>query len=434
MALFIGAAGKDILTSRAAIGMIEEWRKLLTIRVASLAPGEESALLSELRARLSDELALEEQLAAQLTVLETALTTASFQDELATVCRRFTVLAGDHFRYRRSVIATQYICNGFRDRLLAKTLSLIEELLVPEYGPAPAPYTLLAAGTSGRLEQSLSGCSDYFLIHDGNNDCADYFSRFVVLLMALFKECGLLVLSRHAPLGEYFWQGSVSDWESMVDRELRSGETKPRPPLPVLPTLTGPTWGPQPLREEYTLMIATLLDLRPVWGDERLAAATLEHSRMVLGREETMDGYRQLSRKIAAMPVAVGLFGWFRVARSGDHRGEFSLEQLALAPLIMTVRLCARQWGINTTSTVARIKGIFAAGRIGVELAERVLRAYHEFTSYKIEMEIRQSLDGGEFFFNPEELTADAAERFKDGLEAVVSLQKLFHQALVEAG
>jgi CBS domain-containing protein len=435
MALFIEASGNyDILTTRAVRRMLDEWRQQLTTRLTYLAPGQETRLFTELRERLLGELAIEEGLAARVAELE-LLASAGYENELADACRRFTLLAGDYFRQRRSVLAIHALCNGFRDQLLARAFALTEDLLLLDgHGRPPAPYALLATGAPGRLEQSLTGGNDYFLVHGGSGGCAGYFSRFAVHLMALLRECGLVIFVRHPLLGEHLWQGSLAEWQALVEQELRRGEPKFRLHLPAIPGLTGPPFGEPPELEEYTRMVELLCDLRPVCGDETLAATMLEHARTVLAREEATEGYRQLARKIAAMPVALGLFGWFRVARSGEHRGEFSLEEMALAPLVMTVRLCARQWRVGAPSTVARIKGLFAAGRIGVELADRLLLAYHEFAGHKIDMEIGQSLNGGKFYFNPDELSATAAERFKDGLEAVVSLQKLFYQGLAEAG
>ena len=74
----------------------------------------------------------------------------------------------------------------------------------------------------------------------------------------------------------------------------------------------------------------------------------------------------------------------------------------------------------------------FIRQRFGAEGINRLLTAYHEFASHKIVLELRQNLDEGEFFFNPEELSEEDTDKLKQGLEAVTILQRQVYQAMVE--
>ncbi|HEY5974842.1 MAG TPA: putative nucleotidyltransferase substrate binding domain-containing protein [Geobacteraceae bacterium] len=432
MALFSSSPHSDLLGSRAVNQLLEECRERLAARLQTLPPGGGLSLLKELRLKLNEELLKEEQLAAMFAAADRSLAEARSAAELADAYRRFTAVAQDHYLLRLSVISLHTACNGFRDRLLHKALALAGETL-HQAGDAlpPAPLLLLAAGTAGRQELSLSGCSDYYLIHAGNGAATDYCGRLTSHLLAMLGECGLAVAERHLPVGDHFWYGSLADWQAYVNKARHASQNRPRPVIPALPGLTGP--GKQPeIEDDYEQTIEMLADLRPVWGDDQLAATILTEARATLNQESTSEPFHQLARKTATMPVAIGMFGWFRLARSGEHRGEFSLAHLALEPLMATTRLLAIRHGIGQTSTIDRLKALQAAGRIDVELTNRLLTAYHEFASHKIVLELRQNLDEGEFFFNPEELSEEDTDKLKQGLEAVTILQRQVYQAMVE--
>jgi signal-transduction protein with cAMP-binding, CBS, and nucleotidyltransferase domain len=434
MALFSSTPGSDLLGSRAVSRRLEEFRERLAARLQTLPPGSGLALLRDLHLQLNEELLKEEQLSAMFAAADRSLTDAGSVADLADACRRFTAVAQDHYLLRLSVVSTHTRCNSFRDRLLHKALAMAEDglLLAGDRRP-PARLMLMAAGTAGRRELSLSGCSDYYLIHAGEASATAYLGRLTSQLLAMLRECGLVVGERHLLLGDHFWHGSLDDWRAYIGGALHAPQHRPRPVIPVMPGLTGPGRQP-PADDDYEQTVETLADLRPVWGDDPLATTVLAEARAALHRESSSEPFHQLARKTATMPVAIGLFGWFRVARSGEHRGEFSLAHLALEPLVATVRLMAIRHGIGQTSTIDRLKAIQAAGKLDVELTNQLLAAYHEFASHKIELELRQDLDEGEFFFNPEDLSDEDTERLKQGLEAVTILQRQVYQSLVEGG
>jgi CBS domain-containing protein len=436
MALLISSPSADIMATRAAVELRARLQLQLGNRLARLQSDEQIALLRACHERLNGELAVEEELMAAAAALDDSLARASLPEELAAPCSAVAGLALDHFQRRRSVCAVQAICSTFRDRLIHKALDLAGEILdSTSAARPPARYAVLTSGSGGRREQTLSGGGNFFLIYDGSGKlCDEYFGKLRAQLLAVLRQAGLPFEPGPSWLDSPVWHGSIFAWQGLIEERLQPPAAPHWLSLPALPTLTASAPFFQPAAEEYGRMIELLADLRPVAGDPTFAATLKEFVRVRLSAEVGTDAFLYLAKRTAALPVARSVFGWFRVVRSGEHRGEFNLDQLALEPLLMTVRFLALRHEVSATGTCNRIKELCATGRLGIELSDRLLTAFQEFGRHKIDLEIRRGRDGGEFFFNPEELVDGERQRFRHGLEAVVSLQKLLYQELTEAG
>jgi CBS domain-containing protein len=436
MALLISSPSADIMATRAAVELRARLQQRLGSRLARLQNDEQIALLRACCEQFDDELAVEKQLTAALAALDERLARARLPEELAAPFSAVPGLALDHFRRRCSVSAVQTICSTCHDRLLHKALDLAEEILNSASAERPpARYAVLTAGSGGRREQTLSGRSNFFLIYDGSGKlCDEYFGKLQAQLFAILHQAGLPFEPGPIRLDRPIWHGSIFAWQGLIEERLQPPAAPHWLSLPALPTLTASPPSSQPAAEEYGRMIELLADLRPVAGDPTLAATLKEFVRVRLSAEVGTDAFLYLAKRTAALPVARSVFGWFRVVRSGEHRGQFSLDHLALEPLVMTVRFLALKHKVSAIGTCDRIKELCATSKLSIELSDRLLSAFQEFARHKIDLEIRRGRDGGEFFFNPEELVDGERQRFRHGLEAVVSLQKLLYQELTEAG
>jgi signal-transduction protein with cAMP-binding, CBS, and nucleotidyltransferase domain len=161
----------------------------------------------------------------------------------------------------------------------------------------------------------------------------------------------------------------------------------------------------------------------------------MDFARALKVREQGTEAFVRLARKITAMPVALGFFGGLRVERSGEHRGEFNVEEFALAPLVKNITILACRFGLSETGTIPRIKKLVGNGRLDVELGDRLLRAYHEFSRQRIVEDVTRAVEAPSgFYLNPENLNDEDMNNFKNGLESVATLQTIVYQVFAEQG
>lgn len=406
MALLPGTKGEDILAWRGVAEVVGEIGAMSAERMADLLPGESLDLLKGVRGRLEEEIAFEERFSAEFSRVMEELGRARHEDEFIPLLPRFNRLAEEYFRKRESVVALHTLCGPFRDGLVRRVLRRVEELLEMEgLGRPPSPYCWLASGGIGRSEQTFCDEPAWLLIH-GDSSAAGYFETFMYRVLAFFERIGL---GNSGALMKSLWHGSRAEWRrENVDEPL-------------------------PDEQRWLAGLVRRADLRPVAGDAPLAGEMINIVRSVLDFHH--GELRETGKMIAGMPHGLDFFSRLRVAKSGPHRGEFDLEQFALAPLVANVRMLAISCGLHDTATIDRIKGLQERGRLSVELTERLLHAFHDFTRLKV---IRQIVSGcedeGTCFIVPQELDADGERRLRNGLEAVSGLEKIAYLHFSEQG
>lgn len=413
MAIFLGAKGGDILATRSVTDLMAGLKGKLDEKMAYLLSGEDEELLLGFKMRLEEELAFEEDVSDRFADCMAELERVEYADQLPSLLERFNRTATDHFARRGSVVALHELCTACYDVVMRKALELAVAGMELDSKESPAvPYCFLAGGSAGRMEQTLGDGAEYFLVHeDSRGDHSAYFEEFAYRFIAILKLCGFSNAGKRPLSGAGVWHGAGDGWRSWARNQLHHG------------------W------EGLGARLASLADLRGICGDKTMIADLTRFARNVLTEEPQAETFAPAMRKLSSLPVALGMFGGFRVVRSGEHRGEFDLEKFGLTPLVINVRILAIRHGLAETGTVGRIKALLDGGYLGVELAERLLNAYHIVTRQKIIMEIGHGAGMTEgFFLNPEDLPAEEAHHLKIGLEAVVSLQRIVYQSFAEQG
>ncbi|WP_243372563.1 putative nucleotidyltransferase substrate binding domain-containing protein [Geotalea sp. SG265] len=410
MAIFLGAKGGDIVATQSATHLLAAVREKLAAKMAYLLVGEDEALLCGLRDRIGAELDFEEECSRLFRLQMEELSRLEFADQLPDACSRFTALARDHFNRRGSVIAFHGLYAAFLELLLRRALALAEACT--ETAPSePNSCCLMATGDAGRGESLPGTVSRYFLIYpDLKTELAGCFEEMGYRLIALLESCGIFAMGHRFSDDSGLWQGSESQWRSWCSSRIQRGEK------------VGET-------------LALLGDLRGVAGDKTLMAGMKSVAAEALSQTQEKDIFAQAVRKLSSLPVALGMFGTLKTLRSGEHRGRFKLHEAALHPLMINVRILAVHHGLQETGTIGRIKGLVDGGHLAVDLADRLLRAYHLLAGCRIRHAIvMDDWAAQEFYLNPDELGEEDAYQFKGALEAVVNLQKLVYQLFSEQG
>jgi CBS domain-containing protein len=367
-------------------------KKGLYDRSRLLTPEATLATILDLRGWIAQELAFEEGASASFGRILSELWHAEYLDQLPPLLNRFERLVSAYFVRRGSVPAFHGFCSAWRDGVLRRILQFAEEgPELNDQGHAPAPYALLASGSTGRREQTLEETERYFLVW-GSEESA-YFEPFAYRVMAILDHYGLIGKDGPNALSKALWRGSQADWAGYLASEAPASQ--------------------QPDR------LALLADLRHLSGNEGIGHAALLQARAHL-ECGALPEHQERARQIIEAPVALGLLGGIRVEKSGAHAGCCDPEKGGLDPLVSAVRLLATHYRMEPGSTLERLAALGAAGVFEGGQREQLEAAYHHLAGRKVRREI--ALESP--YCDPAGLTEGEREKLKGALEAVRQLQR----------
>jgi hypothetical protein len=280
------------------------------------------------------------------------------------------------------------------------------------------------------MEQTFCVQISLHLIHvDLPDDGSGWFPRCLQRAANIMKEIGLAHEEGASPLVNAMRAVGRSFWREEIVGILGRGDRKQQLELLERADLRLVA-GDGTLAEEMLLTVRSALGYAgqpvpdPSSAAIRIGAAGTPAS-LVL---------REVGREIAEMQTGLDFFSRLRLEKRGPHKGKFDLEQYALLPLIANVRMFAVYRGLRETATMERIKGLLSRGCLNVDLADRLLRAYHDFSRLKI---VRQLAEGGMeslSFIDPRDLAPEEESCFRNGLEAVTALEKIIYLSFTEQG
>jgi len=424
MPMLLGNKGNEILSWRASSELVTKLEKGLSRKWGRSSAREAEAFLGELIASLQEEISYEAQFDEESSSLDREISAASSPIDLQPLQARYREVVSSHFRRRNSALALCGACNHVHDKVLARSVCLAQERML-QLGQGSAPiFALLVSGDRGREEETLHSLNRYLLLHEQDSPRFLLFHR---QLSIALKEAGML-------LGDdMLWHGSLSDWRALLsgDAPLREAADEENFLAPLPPFAAPAKQSPQPM-PEWKWRMEAMADLRFATGYHPLADDAISAAARAMKEQRNRDPFFQLARRVINLPLALGHFGRWRLQRTGEHQGELNLEELALDPLVMAVRVLAVQAGVHRGGTVQRIRELLNKGALNVDLSERLLKAFQCFMQFRIESEIRSEQGGA--FLNPDELSQAQEARFRNSLEAVLNLQKIAYQKMVGQG
>ncbi|GLI37529.1 nucleotidyltransferase [Geobacter hydrogenophilus] len=398
MALLLGAKGEDLLTRRGTAEFVEQVRQGLYARMAHLSAGDEELLLLGVRSTLEEELAAEQRCREDFSRALDETDQAEDVQELILVQDRLRAMAVDHFRRRGSVTAFHLMRTVALDRITGAALRItVSQMAVGGVGLPAGRWCWMALGSAGRGEVGRFDACDFLLVHEGN-EAGSSFVGFSGRGAGLLERLGIRSRAGITPASSS-WRGSLAEWRQRIAvRALEGGGDL--------------DW------------LIRLADLRLVAGDPSLAAEMVNVVRSALTAQ--IDPLREIARRTAMMQSGFDFFGRLRV-----ERGMFNLSLYGIGPIVANVRIMTVRFDIQETATTERIRGLLYGGRIDVELAERLLRAWHCFCRHAIQREI-----AGEngILVDVEEFGEDAEHELHASLEAVGSLQKIVYSSISGQG
>ncbi len=411
-----------VLRSQETRTFIDRFQKSINDCLTGMEGDKALTLLHGLRDNL-----LAEESAVNRTVIEieellTRLGAASNSEALELITAGFHRLAAEQFRNRASVGTFHAHYYRFVELLIEYAIANAAAMLKSEGITLPHnSWCLLVSGELGRGEPSRRCLGRIILLAEETGDFTrEFFNQLAYRTLAILDPL-IAPDGKKAVSGRrQFWSSTAAEWLELVDAGLKGGGSS---------SANSDTLADENLFADTFCMVA---DLKPLCGSMLLAEKVISSSRKRVAIELSSERFWQFARQTAAMPVAIGIFGKFKTVKTGKNRGKFSLEELAINPLVAATRALAVSYGITETSTIARIKGILATGNLGVTLADRLLIAYHDYMKALIEIELSENSANEKIFFSPDTLDEISRERFLVGLEDITTLQRLVYQQLVE--
>jgi CBS domain-containing protein len=424
MPMLLGAKGKDILQWRATEQLMESFSSGLEMKWNLGSAHDAEHFIGKIIETLGDELGYEAQLVSELSALDEGIEAAASYRELQPLLVRYREVVSAHFSRRRSVLALCSICSRLHDRVLSKATYLAKARML-ELGQGPAPvHAVLVSGDRGRGEQTLFGENRYFLLHEEESERFYLFSR---QLSTSLKELGLLSAD------QMFWHGSLAEWRELLTTSFSIWRSRDEgSPLAPLAPFGAPRQHALMEVPEWEWRLEALTDLCSIEGYAPLAQEARNAAKTTVREERGRAPFQQLTRRVIALPLATGRFGKWRSQRDGEHKGELNLEDLAIAPLVMTIRVMAVQADVDAGGTLQRIEGLLEKGALDVDLADRLLKAYQCLMQYRIDSEIRNGEPGAVCV--PEEFDEAQEYQLRTAVETVLNLQKIAYQRMVGMG
>jgi len=400
MPIVITSKGKDFTAWRAAGDFGKMFHEELRRRTANLSSAQSEALYlgveQELERRAADHdnsLVRMKQMIAEAKAGDDPVLLRALTEEYYTVSYEF-------FRWNRSATAFFQLGKEFLRAISESVVALAKVRLGVIEGRLP-PLALIAVGPAGHHEFSPFCRLQLLLIHAEPDPAA---ARPVELLgwilHEIFEEIGLRpdeVVTPRTP----DWRGSSVQWRQRIVTGLERGTSA------------------------ELIEIFRLAD-QSVLHDEENVGAEFRSACLRLLTDSKVAMHNLVTR-LQSLSGGLGMMGGIRMERSGPCRGLFGLLDHALLPLSAGITALSFMHGLDVFETPKRIRGLLYRGFLNVEMAERLLEAWHLFNELRLAQEVVKhphwdSWDG--LCVDTTGMSDDQLDELRLCLETVVTLQR----------
>ncbi|HEX7127259.1 MAG TPA: putative nucleotidyltransferase substrate binding domain-containing protein, partial [Thermodesulfobacteriota bacterium] len=229
------------------------------------------------------------------------------------------------------------------DRLVRRVAALaIARLEAEGLGRPPVAWSLVAAGSEGRREQTLRTDQDSGLVY------ADPPEEIDAAAAAYFGRLGRAVGDGLARVGVPRCEGGYMAENPRWCQPLRVWRRRVA------------SWFAEP-EPVHLLEASVYLDMRPVAGGDDGPGREL--ATWACGEAPRHPLFlRLLARTAAERRPPIGLFGRLRTDWTGVHRGTIDLKGAGVFPVTQAMRVYALSYGLTATGTLERLAGAAARG------------------------------------------------------------------------
>jgi signal-transduction protein with cAMP-binding, CBS, and nucleotidyltransferase domain len=400
MALLVSAKGSDVLAWRAAGDFAVTYRQMILDRMEFCRSDEAAAMLTGACHALDELAAANDIFCSRCENLIEEVAACHEPPRLRELTTLFFAGLYDHVAMYHAAPAFYQFSMLFLQALAGSISRYSLTKLGDSFGQMPE-LTLIALGPAGRQEFSPFCPIQFILVHGQIDDAdAGLIHRFATLLHEGFKTCGLQVDEVVTPRNSE-WRGSLPEWGLRLDKVLGSGTFSE-------------------IIEILRLTDQTQLD----------------------GAADIGSGFRQLSlAALAASPVArtnlvsrvvalsngIGMMGGLRFEKGGPYRGQFALLDNALQPLSAALSALSLLKRLETAAIPRRIRELLWRRDLNVDMAERLLQAWHMLHELCLirEQEVQPDwANTAPLYLNIDQMNVTEQEALREALEAIGTIQR----------
>ncbi len=400
MAQLVSAKGSDVLAWRAAGDFVATFRQLVLNRMEFCRSDEATALLNDAVQALDDLSAANDAFCSRCDSLTGELGTCAEPARLRELTTLFFAGLYDHFAVHRSAPAFYQFSALFLQALAGSVSRYAYTKLGLSAGQLPE-LALVALGPAGRQEFSPFCPLQFMLVHGHAVDGEiDHISRFADLVHEGFQACGLRIDDVVTPRTPQ-WRGSLPEWELRLKDVLERGKSRE-------------------IVEILRLADQTVLD-----GTAEVGSSFRQRSLAVLAASPVAAN--TLVAGVAALSNGIGMMGGLRFEKSGPYRGLFALLDKALQPLSASISVFGLLKQLETQTIPQRIRALLWRRELNVDMAERLLQAWHTFHELRLSREREAQPNWSStapLYLDIDGMNVTEQESLRESLEAVGNIQR----------
>jgi signal-transduction protein with cAMP-binding, CBS, and nucleotidyltransferase domain len=400
MALLVSAKGSDVLAWRAAGDFAVTFRQVVLDRMEFCRSDEAAALLTGVSRALDDLAAVNDGFCSRCDTLIAEVAACHDPVRLRELTAGFFTGLYDHCARHHSAPAFYQFSHLFL-QALAGAVSRNAYTMLGDSAARMPELALIALGPAGRQEFSPFCPLQFMLIHEDAAAAEDgLIHRYASLLHQGFEACGLqidgVVTPRNGP-----WRGSVSECvRQLVDVLLRGNVSE-------------------------VVEILRLADQTRLDGDADTGSRFRQLSLEALASSPV--ALKNLVSRVVALSNGIGMMGGLRFEKSGPFRGQFALLENALQPLSASISALALLKRLETMETPRRIRELLWRRDLNVDMAERLLQAWHTLHELRLVRERQAQADWTDrapLHLDIEELDLAGQDALRESLEAIGNIQR----------
>ena len=400
MALLVSAKGNDVLAWRAAGDFAATYRQVVLDRMEFYRSDEAAAMLSGVFHAIEDLATGNDQFCSRCAALIAEVAACPEPERLRELTTSFYAEIYHHLAIHHAAPAFYQLSLRFL-QALAGAVSRHSCTLLGDAAARLPELALIALGPAGRGEFSPFCPLQFMLVH-GVVAEADQglVQRFATLIHEGFEACGLRVDGQVTPRNSQ-WRGSLPEWGQRLDTVLARGVFS------------------------EVVEILRLADQARLDGSAEIGSGFSAISRSTLS--VSLVAMNNLVSRVVALSNGIGMMGGLKFEKSGPYRGRFALLENALQPLSVSVSALGLLKKLETVETPRRVRELLWRRELNVDMAERLLQAWHNLHELRLtrEQEVKSDWsDASALHLDIDELDVAAQETLRESLEAVGTIQR----------
>jgi len=400
MALLVSAKGSNILAWRAAGDFAVTFRQMTLDRMEFCRTDEAAAMLTEATLALENLAAANDMFCSRCASLIDEAAACHEPARLRELTTIFFAGLYDHCAVHQSALAFYQFSILFL-QALAGSISRYAHSMLGDASSRIPESALIVLGTAGRQEFSPFSPLQFLLVHGQADEAEEMLiQRFATLLHEGFEACGLQVDQVVTPRNGQ-WRGSVSEWSQRLEKVLKRGKSS------------------------EVIELLRLADQTQLDGDADTGTAFRQLSLSALAASPV--AVKNLVSRVVAFSNGIGIMGGLRFEKSGLYRGRFALLENAVQPLSASLSAVGLLKHLETVTTPKRIRELLWRRELNVDMAERLLQAWHTLHELRLIRESEVQPDwpnAAPHYLNIEQMNAAEQDALRESLEAVGNIQR----------